>query len=99
VGDEGPAPEEMVVPLGADTYRVDAAASISELNDELGLEIPEGDYQTIAGFVLDQLGRIPEIDDSLEYGDLTIVVKGMDGVRIDELKLVRAPVGAVGEKG
>ncbi len=99
VGDEGPAPEEMVVPLGGDTYRVDAAASISEINDELGLEIPEGDYQTMAGFVLDQLGRIPDIEDSLEYGDLTITVKGMDGVRIDELKLVRITVGAAGERG
>ena len=98
VGDEGPAPEEMVVPLGEDTYRVDATASISEINDELGLEIPEGDYQTIAGFVLHQLGRIPEIEDSLEYGNLTITVKGMDGVRIDELRIARTPVGAAGER-
>ena len=99
VGDEDTAPEEMVTPLGADSYRVDAAASISEINDELELDIPVGDYQTMAGFVLDQLGRIPEVEDSLEYGDLTIIVKGMDGVRIDELKLVRSPVGAAGERG
>jgi putative hemolysin len=98
VGDEGTEPEEMIVSLGEETYRVDAAASISEINDELGLEIPEGDYQTIAGFVLDQLGRIPDIEDSLEFGELTITVKGMDGVRIDELRLVRTPVGAAGER-
>ncbi len=98
VGDEGPEPEEIIVPLGEETYRVDAAASVSEINDELGLEIPEGDYQTMAGFVLDQLGRIPDIEDSLEYGDLTITVKGMDGVRIDELRLVRTPVGVAGER-
>ena len=99
VGDEGPAPEENVVSLGGDAYRVDAAASISEINDELGLDIPEGDYQTMAGFVLHRLGRIPEIEDSLVYGDLVITVKGMDGVRIDELKLARTPVGAVEERG
>ena len=99
VGDEGPAPEENVVSLGGGTYRVDAAASISEINDELGLDIPEGDYQTMAGFVLHRLGRIPEIEDSLVYGDLVITVKGMDGVRIDELKLARTPVGAVEERG
>ena len=99
VGDEGVVPEEIVTPLGGDTYRVDAAASISEINDELDLDIPEGDYQTMAGFVLDQLGRIPDIDDTFDYGDLTITVKGMDGVRIDELKLVRTPVGAVEERG
>ena len=99
VGDEGPAPEEMVTPLGADSYRVDAAASISEINEELELDIPVGDYQTMAGFVLDQLGRIPEVDDSFEYGDLVITVKGMDGVRVDELKLVRSSVEADGEEG
>ena len=90
VADEGPAPEEAVTPLGGDSYLVDAAVSISELNDDLGLDIPGGDYQTIAGFVLDRLGRIPEIDDSLEFGELTITVKAMDGVRIDEVKLVRS---------
>ncbi len=99
VGDEGPAPEEMVTPLGADSYRVDAAASISEINEELELDIPVGDYQTMAGFVLDQLGRIPEVDDSFEYGDLIITVKGMDGVRVDELKLVRSSIEADGEEG
>lgn len=99
VGDEGPAPEEMVTPLGDNSYRVDAAASITEINEELALDIPVGDYQTMAGFVLDQLGRIPEVDDSFNYGNLTITVKGMDGVRVDELKLVRSPVRAAGEEG
>ena len=98
VGDEGPVPEEMITPLGEDSYRVDATASISDINDELGLNIPEGDYQTMAGFVLDRLGRIPEIGDSLEHEDSTITVKAMDGVRIDELTLVRSPVEAVEER-
>jgi putative hemolysin len=97
VGDEIPAPEKEVTPVGDDGYRVDAAVGISELNEELGLEIPEGDYQTLAGFVLDRLGRIPEIGDEFEYDDLTITVKAMDGVRIDEVELIRVPVGAAEE--
>ena len=97
VGDEGPAPEEVVTPLGEDSYRVDAAVGIFELNEELGLDIPEGDYQTLAGFVLDRLGRIPEIGDEFEYKDLSITVKVMDGVRIDEVELMRVPVEASGE--
>ena len=99
VADEGPVPEETVTPLGGDTYLVDAAVSISELNDDLGLDIPGGDYQTIAGFVLDQLGRIPEIEDSVEFGELTITVKAMDGVRIDEIKLARSQAVAAEERG
>ena len=98
VGDEGPAPEEAVTHLGGDSYRVDAAVGISEINDELELDIPEGDYQTLAGFMLDRLGRIPETGDSVKYGHLTITVKAMDGVRIDEVELMRVPVGAAEER-
>ena len=94
VGDEGPEPEETVTHLGGDSYLVDAAVNVSEINDELGLGIPEGDYQTLAGFMLNQLGRIPETGECVEYGNLTITVKVMDGVRIDEVELMRLPANA-----
>ena len=54
-------PEEVFTPLGRDSYRVDAAVGVAEINDELDLDIPEGDYQTLAGFMLVQLGRIPKL--------------------------------------
>ena len=94
VGDEGPAPEEAVTHLGGDSYLVDAAVGVTDINDELGLTIPEGDYQTLAGFILARLGRIPETGDSVEYDDLTITIKAMDGVRIDRVELMRVQVGA-----
>ncbi len=97
VADEGHEREEAVTHLGGDSYRVDAAVGISEINDELGIDIPEGDYQTLAGFVLDRLGRIPDIGDALEFRDLTITVTGMDGPRIDEVELMRVPVSAASE--
>ncbi len=99
VGDEGSEPEETVTHLGGDSYRVDAAVGISEINEELTLDIPEGDYQTLAGFMLHQLGRIPEIGDLVEYRDLRITVKAMDGVRIDEVELMRVSVVAASEDG
>ena len=98
VGDEGPEPEKAVKHLGGDSYLVDAAINISEINDELGLGIPEGDYQTLAGFMLNQMGHIPETGEFVEYGSMTITVKSMDGVRIDEVELMRVPVVA-GEDG
>ena len=48
--------------------------------------------------MLHQLGRIPESGDSVKYGDMTITVKVMDGVRIDEVQLMRVPVGAAEER-
>lgn len=89
VGDEGEAPEEAYTPVDEHTFRLDAGVGISEINEELQLDLPEGDYQTVAGFILDALGRIPEPGDTLEYRDLKITVKSMDGVRIDKVELRR----------
>ena len=99
VADEGYEPEDAFTHLGGDSYRVDAAVGISVINEELEIEIPEGDYQTLAGFVLDQLGRIPEKGDALEFRDLTITITEMDGPRIDEVELMRVPVGTASEDG
>ena len=99
VADEGYEPEDAFTHLGGDSYRVDAAVGISVINEELEIEIPEGDYQTLAGFVLDQLGRIPEKGDALEFRDLTITITEMDGPRIDEVELMRVPMGTASEDG
>ncbi|HLF04718.1 MAG TPA: hemolysin family protein [Dehalococcoidia bacterium] len=96
VGDvtEGSAPpEDTYIPVDENTFNVDAGASISEVNAELNLHLPEGDYQTLAGFVLDRLGRIPREGDVLEYRDLQLTVKVMSGVKIEtvEVERVRQP--------
>ena len=93
MGEEGSAPEEPVTALGRDTFRMDAGLAISDINEELGLGIPEGDYQTLAGFILDRLGSIPEVGDVMEFGDLRITVKAMVGVRIEEVELRRINSG------
>ena len=89
MGDEGSAPEEAVTALGRDAFRMDAAMAIADINEELDLELPEGDYQTLAGFILDRLGRIPDVGDVVEYGDLRFTVKVMERVRIEEVELRR----------
>ena len=93
VGEEGASAEEAFVSLDEHTYRVDAGVGILDINDELELGLPEGDYQTIAGFILDRLGRIPEEGDMVEYRDLRLTVKVMDGVRIDKVGLRQVPTG------
>ena len=87
VGEEGVVHEEAFVSLDQHTYRVDAATGILEINDELGVDLPEGGYQTLAGFLLDRLGRIPDEGDVVEYRNLRLTVRAMDGVRIDKVEL------------
>jgi len=71
------------------TYDVDAGMRINEINEELHLEIPEGDYETVAGFVLSRLGHIPQEDEQIRYGDLKLVVKEMRGLKIERLRITK----------
>jgi putative hemolysin len=93
MGEEGIAPEEPVTALGRDAFLMDAGLAISDINEELGLGIPEGDYQTLAGFILDRLGSIPVVGDVMEFGDLRITIKNMERVKIEEVELRRLNTG------
>jgi Hemolysins and related proteins containing CBS domains len=61
--------------------------------DELqafGIEIPESDdYDTASGYVMTELGRIPEVGDEVELDTGIIRVSLMDGRRIDRLRFIR----------
>ena len=97
VGEEGDAPDEPYTPVDKDTYRLDAGIAVSEINEDLDLGLPEGDYQTVAGFILDHLGRIPEEGEKFEFKDLSLTVKVMSGVRIDTVELRRERGGPDGD--
>jgi putative hemolysin len=55
----------------------------------MNLNLPEGDYETVAGLILSLLGRIPRENEQLRYKDLKIVIKQMDGVKIEKILLTR----------
>jgi len=79
------------VAIDENTTRVDGGMSIFDLRDELGFEIPEGDYETIAGFVLDQLGHIPREGETVNYNSYRIVVSEVKGVKIESVVITRQP--------
>jgi len=89
VREDGSDFEQPVTPVDEHTFMLDAGAGIAEINEELGFRIPEGDYQTVAGFMLDRLGRIPEEGDVLELEQFRLTVKVMVGVKIEEVELRR----------
>ena len=60
-----------------------------EISSRVGVTIPEdSDYETLAGFVLKELGRIPEPGDEVRTEDARIVVERMHGRRIERLRVV-----------
>jgi putative hemolysin len=73
-------------------YQVDGLTSLEDLAEETGVEIPEGPYETVAGFVLHRLGRMPIVGDEVIAGGTTISVLAVDGRRISRVQIMRAPV-------
>jgi putative hemolysin len=64
---------------------VDGLLNLDDFLDETGLELPEGPYETVAGFVVNRLGRVPRVGDSVAVdGHLleVIVVEGRRAARI-----------------
>ncbi len=90
-GEEGRSPSERIFSIGENTFELDGAMSIDEANDRLELEIPDGDYNTIAGFVLDNIQRMPEAGHRFRYGDLNFRITAVDGNKILRVH-VRVPV-------
>lgn len=81
------APEVQILPDGV--ALVDGLTLIEDVNEQLGLDLQEPDYDTIAGYVLGKLGRIPRPDDVVEGDGLSIRVEEMDGLRIARVALTR----------
>jgi putative hemolysin len=89
VGDELAEAEKEYESINEYTFQVDGGMRIEETNEELGLELPEGDYETVAGFVLHLLGHIPKQGTQLKYRDLKIVITKMKGHKIEEILLTK----------
>jgi CBS domain containing-hemolysin-like protein len=51
--------------------------------------VPEGEYETLAGFVLDRLGHIPEAGEAFEHDGWTLTVLALDGHRVASVELRR----------
>lgn len=70
----------------------DASLHVSEVNEELGLEIPEeADYETLAGFVLSELGRFPASGERLEAAGAILVVTESSDRRVLRVTVDRGP--------
>ena len=67
----------------------DARTEVDLLEEHYGLAIPEGDYETIAGYILDRTGTIPEIGTELDLGDSIITVIDADARAIRKIRIRR----------
>ena len=62
-----------------------------EVTEACGLRLPDGDFETIAGFVLEQLGHVPAVGEAVEHDGWRIEVAEMDRLRIATLSATAPP--------
>ena len=84
--DEEPEQEREIVYLDENTWKIRGSAEIDEVEKALKIELPEGDYNTFAGLVLDAIETLPEDGETVEteVGDMQIKVTSVAGHRIEE---------------
>lgn len=81
--------ESTIVKIRNDRWLVDGQTHVDRVEQEIGLEVPEGEYVTIAGFVLDLAGEIPVEGTTYEFENWTFRVQSLDRRRISELVVER----------
>lgn len=64
-----------------------------EVREACGLNMPDGSYDTLAGFVLDRLGHIPEVGETFVHDGWELSVREMDGHRVSVVRVVAPPPG------
>jgi len=71
------------------TFDIDGNMRAEEAGEELGLELPPGEYETVAGFVLSLLGHIPKEGEQVRHENFKLVVTRMRGMRIEKLRVIK----------
>jgi CBS domain containing-hemolysin-like protein len=82
---------EVTAPGGERTWLVDGLLREDELAEQTGFVLPEGPYETLAGFLLARLGHIPVVGESLEEDGWEFTVMEVDRHRVEQVRIVAPP--------
>ncbi|MEN8139839.1 MAG: hemolysin family protein [Thermodesulfobacteriota bacterium] len=88
--DETDKPDNLWQVVDADTLITAARVDIEEVEEFFGLKFPEGNYESIGGFILNQSGKIPPQGESIPFEELTLTVTAADPRHIITVKIERA---------
>jgi putative hemolysin len=85
--DEYDKEEHFFIKIGKNKYLVNARMEIDELNDHLKLQLPKDDYETVAGFLLKHMERIPNVGESYQFANLKFIITQADTRSIKEVSI------------
>ena len=84
--------------LGDGAYRVDGSLPLDELSELIGIEIQDDEHETVAGFLMDQTNKVPEVGDEVRYLGAVFTVENVEGKRVASLRVRLADAGHLRQK-
>ena len=84
--------------LDGKSFLVDARLEIEKLEKHFGIKLPEGEFESVGGFIIHLLGKIPETDEKIFFEDLEMTIKSADQRKIDSLLISRRHTPVQGQK-
>jgi putative hemolysin len=87
IRDEYDVGEPQPTKLRGGAMEVDGLLNLDEFAEQTGIQLPEGPYETVAGYVLAVLGELPNVGDSVQVPGYTITVTELDGRRISRVRV------------
>ncbi|HEY6906522.1 MAG TPA: transporter associated domain-containing protein, partial [Ignavibacteriaceae bacterium] len=91
IKDEYDIEEEICRKISADSFLISGKVEIDYINEKYNLNIPTGDYETIAGYITSRIGRIPLQGESVKIDNFTFLIARSTNIRIDLVKLTIIP--------
>lgn len=96
--DEHDHEETLLTRLEDGSLVVNARLDVEKLGEALQMDLPEGEFESVGGFIIDLLGRIPKIDEKIRFRDIEMTIQKGDQRRIEKVIVSRAaPPGSIEE--
>jgi len=96
--DEHDNEKSLVTIIDDKSLLVDARLEVEKLEEHLGVELPKGEFESVGGFVIHLVGRIPQVDEKISFKELEIVIKKADQRKIEKVLITHKPTPGLPEK-
>jgi magnesium and cobalt transporter len=87
VMDEYDSEQELIVEHDDGSISVNARLDVDKLEDFLQVELPEGDFESVGGFIISLIGKVPEVNEKVIYDGLEIVIEAATSRKIDRARI------------
>jgi CBS domain containing-hemolysin-like protein len=87
--DEYDAEVKRIVEQEDGSILVDARLDVEDLEDYLKIELPEGKFESVGGFIISVLGKVPDVDAKVTFKNLEMVIEAADSRKIEKIRIRR----------